>query len=409
MTPRGLNGGVAVARAAKPRRAPRATPAPAHLQLREYVPTWQASLESEVRAGEVSAKYASDSVTALERHVLPVLGRRELARISRNDVTHVVEAMAHRGVSLSTARIAVGALRKLLRAAVADSVAPPRVLDSVRTPPLAAHFGPSAKDAGARASGPARGSGARAAGVPAAKASDVVATQLRARIVAGDLVEGARLPVERDMATEFGVSRTAVREALRVLEVEGLVSRSPGRGGGCFVRRPDYDTMTRTVSGFIAGRQVRMTSLLQIRSALEPLAAELAARHRTDWELEMLESLHAQQAAAYDDLPEFHRLNAEWHIAVVRAGHNELMYAFILSLSDAIVAGAHISDGAPEDFRAGALRAHERVMAAIRAQDPELAHEAMTVHLTAYRGQVKRRLTEDPDSASRPAVRSVIV
>ena len=100
------------------------------------------------------------------------------------------------------------------------------------------------------------------------KASDVLADALRRQILSGELPEGYALPVERMLAAESGLSRTAVREALRILEIEGLVYTKAGRAGGSFIRRPDAQSVERTLTVFMAARHVKFRALLELREAL---------------------------------------------------------------------------------------------------------------------------------------------
>ena len=81
------------------------------------------------------------------------------------------------------------------------------------------------------------------------------------------------------------MSRSTVREALRILEVQGLVRIKTGRSGGAFVQRPGGESVASSVSLLIRGRQVRMAALLETREAIEPACAQLAAKYRTDDEL----------------------------------------------------------------------------------------------------------------------------
>lgn len=91
------------------------------------------------------------------------------------------------------------------------------------------------------------------------KASDVLANHLREQILRGELSEGSALPVERELASSVGLSRGTVRDALRVLEIEGLVTTRPGRAGGSFVRRPDATTLQRSLNVLVTGRGIRFT------------------------------------------------------------------------------------------------------------------------------------------------------
>ena len=92
--------------------------------------------------------------------------------------------------------------------------------------------------------------------VKATKSYGALADALRERILTGDFTEGAPLPSERDIVGETGLGRGSVREALRVLEVEGLIRTKSGRYGGAFAARPDESGLTRFVSLFVRGRRV---------------------------------------------------------------------------------------------------------------------------------------------------------
>lgn len=232
-------------------------------------------------------------------------------------------------------------------------------------------------------------------GLSVPKASDVLANELRRQILTGSLEEGSALPVERVLAAESGLSRTAVREALRILEIEGLVQTKPGRSGGSFVRRPDLQSIDRTLAVFMAARQVKFRSLLEVREALEPAGAELAARHRSDDDLDVLRRSNELLEGSFDRPGEFLRRNVEWHIGVVRASHNDLMHAFILSLSKAIHRGTDIEYFDSDEIRELTIVSHRKVTDAIAKQDPTRARRAMERHVHAYRVEVETQPTPE--------------
>jgi DNA-binding transcriptional MocR family regulator len=91
-------------------------------------------------------------------------------------------------------------------------------------------------------------SAVRLAPMEVPKASDVLADDLRERILEGEFEEGTALPTERDLVTQTRMSRTTVREALRILEVQGLVRIKAGRGGGAFVQRPGKESVASSVT-----------------------------------------------------------------------------------------------------------------------------------------------------------------
>lgn len=221
--------------------------------------------------------------------------------------------------------------------------------------------------------------------VPVPKASDVLADQLRSRILDGVLEAGSTLPNERALATQSGLSRTVVREALRILEIEGLVTTRPGRNGGTFVRVPDAQMVARFLDMFIRGRRVRFEDILEVREQVEPICAQLAAGRRTEQDLDNLERVTERCRAAAGDVPAFLQENVAWHLAVAEASHNELFAAFMIAISEAILAATDIEDFNSPDVRGHALAAHDAVLGAIRGGDRERAERAMRRHVHAYR------------------------
>jgi DNA-binding FadR family transcriptional regulator len=224
------------------------------------------------------------------------------------------------------------------------------------------------------------------------KASSVLAAELRERILAQEIREGTVLPNERQLAEAAGLSRASVREALRILEVEGLIITRLGRNGGSSARRPSREAMVKSVNLFIRGQNILFRSLLETREAIEPACARLAAQHRSLEDILELESLHTRLEAAYADVPAFLGLNAQWHLAVTRASHNELLIAFVLAISDALHAGTDLENFNSDEVRSAVLRAHRRVMDAIRDRDDAAAARRMARHVGAYVAHVHARM-----------------
>jgi GntR family transcriptional repressor for pyruvate dehydrogenase complex len=208
--------------------------------------------------------------------------------------------------------------------------------------------------------------------IKVAKASDVLANELRERILTGEFPVGTGLPAERDLVIQTRMSRTSVREALRILEVQGLISIKVGRTGGAFVEHPGEPALASTLTLLIRGQQIPRSALLEVRSAIEPFCARLAAADRTDQDLH---DLDAANAATSDSLPSF----VEWHIALARTSHNEMLSGLVLALSRAIHATTDdaVVDDAP---RRSALHAHREVTEAIREGDADAAARLMSRH-----------------------------
>lgn len=216
------------------------------------------------------------------------------------------------------------------------------------------------------------------------KASDVLANELRERILTGEFPEGTALPPERELVTQTQMSRTTVREALRILEVQGLVRIKTGRAGGAFVQRPDKDSVASSVSLLIRGQQVRLADLLETREAIEPFCARLAARNRTDADLARLDAANTAIADSSGTLAQFLRANVDWHVGVATASHNELLTGMMTALSHAIYAATKNEDFVDAEVRRTTVRAHRSITNAIRAQDPDAAVRRMGRHIHAY-------------------------
>ncbi len=215
------------------------------------------------------------------------------------------------------------------------------------------------------------------------KTSDVLAGELRRRILTGVFAPGASLPAERDLVTQTGLSRGSVREALRTLEAEHLVTTRPGRHGGSVARQPGDDLLAKYVGLFVHGRGISLTSLLQTRDALEPTLAALAAANRTDSEMQLLLDATQRVESAYADIPLFLGENVKWHCTIALASHNELLRAFMVAISNLIYQATSIDNFATDDVRQVVIEAHRRIVDAIVAQDADAARRRMTRHLAA--------------------------
>ena len=211
----------------------------------------------------------------------------------------------------------------------------------------------------------------------------MLANELRRQILGGALAPGASLPAERDLVTQTGLSRGSVREALRILEAEGLVSTRPGRLGGSVARQPGDDSLAKYVHLFVHGRGISLLSLLQTREAVEPSLAALAAQNRTDEDVRQLTDATERVEAAYADTTLYLHENVNWHCVVAAASHNELLRAFMIAISSMVYKASAIEDFATEDVRKVVIKVHRRILDAIVARDADAARRRMARHLAA--------------------------
>jgi GntR family transcriptional repressor for pyruvate dehydrogenase complex len=248
----------------------------------------------------------------------------------------------------------------------------------------------------------------RVGAIEVPKSCDVLARRLREQILAGAFPAGEPLPTERELVAETGLSRGSVREALRILEAEGLLHTRPGRYGGSVVSRPSETLLARQVDSFARGRGVGVRTLIEAREALEPTLAQLAARHRTERDLAELDAIHARmRASVATDVPAFLQENVAWHWALAVASGNELLRAFMASIAGMIHEASRIEHVADEDVRRLVLHAHARIVEAIRAGDGEAARRRMDRHVKAYSQHIEATDARDaaPPATARGEVR----
>ena len=211
----------------------------------------------------------------------------------------------------------------------------------------------------------------------------MLAKELRRQILTGALPPGASLPPERDLVAQTGLSRSSVREALRILETESLVTTKPGRFGGSIANQPDDQSLGRSLSLFVHGRGITLLTLQQAREAVEPSLAALAAENRTEAELKQVVEATERVEDAFMDTPLFLRENVNWHLAVANASHNQLLRAVMSAISSLVYTATATENFATEDVRRQVMQAHRRILDGIVAKDPEAARRRMARHLAA--------------------------
>jgi DNA-binding FadR family transcriptional regulator len=186
-----------------------------------------------------------------------------------------------------------------------------------------------------------------------------IADDLRAMIVSGTFKEGDSLGHEADIINRYGVSRPSAREALRILEVEGLVSIVRGVGGGIVVHTPNERHTARTAAMVLQARGVSLADVMHARSLVEPIAARrLASRaHRLSAAKELRTLIALEEAAVWD--PElFHTRNAAFHVRLVALGGNQTL-AIVAEMLNQVVSRAVADDQHPA-AAIGSIEARQR-------------------------------------------------
>jgi GntR family transcriptional repressor for pyruvate dehydrogenase complex len=219
------------------------------------------------------------------------------------------------------------------------------------------------------------------------QAHQVVLAHVEKQLLTGQLHNGDQLPPERELALTLGVSRSAVREAIRVLQAQGLVASRPGPGRGTRLSDFQGEALGRLFSLHLALASTSISDLTETRIALERTAATLAARNAKPARLRAVERrLLAMESTL--DLDAFNELDTEFHVEIARAGNNpfiaNLTAAIRQALRDPIRAASLAMDDWPE-FRSDLVTQHRQIYETIRSGDHAHAATVMEAHIrTAY-------------------------
>jgi DNA-binding FadR family transcriptional regulator len=218
------------------------------------------------------------------------------------------------------------------------------------------------------------------------KVAEDVARDILGWICEGGLKIGSRLPGEAQMLAKYGVGRGSLREALRILEVHGVITIKAGPGGGPVVTGTTTRDFGRMATIFFQAGGMTFRELIDIRLVLEPMGARLAAE-RGDPEL--VRELLASETSTRNDM-EYLRTSEAFHRQVSRMSGNAILNLISHAMEDIFhdrVAGMLFP---PED-RGEVVKAHDEIAAAIAAGDGALSERLMRDHMSQYVRYVRER------------------
>jgi GntR family transcriptional repressor for pyruvate dehydrogenase complex len=218
-----------------------------------------------------------------------------------------------------------------------------------------------------------------------------VANKIETTIVARHYKPQDRLPSERDLAESFAVSRTVIREAMKLLEARGLIEILTGNG--VFVSQPDTSVVTRSLGMYLHLQGTVQDSefkVHELRRILEVEIAGLAAERATEAELDQLRQIIERMSAADHPREQVAMLDLEYHITLAQATHNEMIsmvYEPVIEyLRQQLLLAWQRYDRSPEVFN----HQHQQLYEAVRDHDPSRARAAMTAHLDYARELLDR-------------------
>lgn len=202
-----------------------------------------------------------------------------------------------------------------------------------------------------------------------------------ARIASGAVGVGERLPSERALCGEFGVSRGTVREALTQLEQLEVIQIRPN--SGAYVRRSSVEAVP---SRFLPDsyRSVSLDDVVDARLAIEVAAARAACRHRTESDLDVLQTLVRRMESALDDLPSFLDLDMQFHQALIRASHNPVLEAAFAAIYE-YHRYSSVFTSRQEGEEDLALRFHQRIVALVELKSANECAKVISEHIEYLR------------------------
>jgi DNA-binding FadR family transcriptional regulator len=219
--------------------------------------------------------------------------------------------------------------------------------------------------------------------------SELVVGRILDLVRAGQLRAGDKLPPERDLAAQLDVSRPTLREALRALQILGVLEIR--HGGGVYVTSLEPGDLLSPFDLFVTLDARNMAELFDARIQVEPLLARLAAERMDDAGVARLAELVAEQVAAPEDAEVFHDTDVEFHKSILDASGNLFLSRFGKLLQV-------LGDQGRQAFqkrkgvRLQSIEDHKGILRAFEARDAEAAHRAMRAHMVNVR-QALREVT----------------
>lgn len=213
------------------------------------------------------------------------------------------------------------------------------------------------------------------------RTTDQVVAQIRQSISDGIYQHGAKLPAERELGAQFGVSRGVIREAIKILNGMGLVESR--QGSGVYVLDDPVPAITRALTMSLRRESRMVHQLFEIRSALESLAVSLAVRNHTAADLVRIRSfLQADGASAEGEvlLEELAIKDSSFHAAIAQSADNPYLVVLIQTVGDLLTSTFPVSEVVRDQMML-AQNTHASILDAIEARDDERAVRLMREHL----------------------------
>ena len=221
-----------------------------------------------------------------------------------------------------------------------------------------------------------------------------IVEQIKQLITDGKLRPGDKLLAERELAERFQVSRASVREAIRTLEMLGVIDIRPGEG--TFIRGTEADDIIRPLAMFLAVERNSLLDMFEMRRIFETATASLAAERATLEELDQIEAMleNMKERLNVQDPEKGEEYDAAFHYAVAESSHNSLLTKLFKTVSEEFakansVARRQLYHDNIENAQK-LIDQHSEIFAAIRSRSPEEASRAMLAHLIFAENELRK-------------------
>lgn len=227
--------------------------------------------------------------------------------------------------------------------------------------------------------------------VRAERIAEKVVNQLKHLIAGGVLKVGDRLPSERELSEQMVVSRTSVREALQMLEAQGILETV--HGGGSIVRNIAEQEIRRPIERFIEDDKSRVLELAELRAFMEAWAARTAAKNRTDEELKTIQGYLEEMEKDFEKGQIRYEVDFKYHTEIAAATHNTIYLHLMDNIYQLILYSIKVHREevfVSREDQQTILNHHSKIFNAIRDGNPDTAEAAMKEHLAFVSAEFTR-------------------
>jgi len=224
---------------------------------------------------------------------------------------------------------------------------------------------------------------------------ELIEASIRREIYNGSLVPGQKLPNEFELARQFNVGRSAVREALKVLELAGLLVVRRGYNGGTFVAPPDFEEASESITLTFRLGETTIDQLIEAALAIEVRAAELTAQYASDLEIDDLQEIIQRTEQSLNVPARYLTALIDFHMAVTELSHNTVFILALNAMRNLFIQELNrlISDQSDQKLRKTFILHQKEILKAIAEHDPQRAGQAMCVHLCHMNDRLEREPT----------------